>query len=228
MKTQFEASGMPITPEEAAHAATSGIHAETMLAGFDVIESYIYEGLLSGRHYKGRYITLIPRVRGVILAGQSLNEVEHKLGFNILFSEKLREMLKSVKLVLKGHKEFEDFAKILSVEDVETGRRDGFVTAGDDIYITGEKIKVVGKEEEGGLQEAGIGVFFVPLDGGAILPAKRINRNEPTWVSVRTPANLSVGTEYRLRIVTRFTHGSVLVNRRTVEFRTKLFTSAPS
>jgi hypothetical protein len=230
MKTQFVPSGDPVTPEEAARYAAqaqAGIHAETMLAGFDQMEQYIFQGLLNGRHYKGRYYTLMQTIRGTSLPGQPHNEIQHKLGFNLIMTAKLKDLLKTVKVVIMGQKDFEDFAKITAVEDAETERTDGFVTPGDEFYIHGEKIKVVGEEDEDGVKEAGIGVFFIPDNGGAPIPAKRIRQNQPAFLSVKTPNNLSDSTKYTLRVITRYSGFTLLKTPRIIDCHKKLFTQDP-
>jgi hypothetical protein len=232
-KAVFKPAGTPVTPAEGAKFAAesqAGIHPETMLAGFEQMESYFFREIMRGRHYRGTYFTLMQSIRGVILPNQPLNEVEYKLGVRLLPTEELRALLKTVHVEIIGQKDFEDFAKITAIEDAETERTDGFITPGDELYVHGDKIKIQGEEDEDGkLIEEGIGVFFVPDNGAAPIPAKRVRQNQPAFLNVKMPTNLNDNTKYTLRIVTRFTNGTTLLNApRTVDFNKKLFTKDPT
>jgi hypothetical protein len=230
LKSVFDPAAEPITPEEASEQAAleAADHAENMLASFDLIEGKIVDGILAGRAYKGHYFSLHPSVRGTVLPGQTVNDVEHKIGLTCTINSKLKSLLNAIKLTVKGQKDFEDFAKISTIQDAETNRTDGFVTPGDELYIHGDRIKVAGDEDDTGkIIEAGIGVFFVPDNGSATLPARRISQNQPAFLAVKMPNNLSDNTQYTLKIVTRFTGGIMLNNPRTVICHKKLFTADP-
>jgi hypothetical protein len=230
LKSVFDPAAEPITPEEAAEQAAleAADHAQNMLASFDLIEGKIVDGILSGRGYKGRYFSLHPSVRGVVLPGQTVNDVEHKIGLTCLINSKMKSLLNTVKLTVKGQKDAEDFAKISTIQDAETERTDGFVTPGDELYIHGEKIRIAGDEDEDGkIIEEGIGVFFVPDNGSAPIPARRVRQNQPSFLSVKMPTNLSDNTKYTLKIVTRYTGGTLLNEHRTVVCHKKLFTVDP-
>jgi hypothetical protein len=230
LKSVFDPAAEPITPEEASEQAAleAADHAESMLASFDLIEGKIVDGILAGRAYKGHYFSLHPSVRGTVLPGQTVNDVEHKIGLTCAINSKMKSLLNAIKLTVKGQKDFEDFAKITTIEDAETERTDGFVTPGDELYIHGERIKVAGDEDDNGkVIEEGIGVFFVPDNGSAPLPARRVRQNTASFLSVKMPNNLSDNTQYTLKIVTRYT-GSILLNSpRTIVCHKKLFTVDP-
>ena len=93
-----------------------------------------------------------------------------------------------------------------------TGKEDGTVTPSDDIVISGERIKVLPDGEEG------IGVFLLNNDTGTVYPVtRRLTQNDPKKVIARLPA-LPAG-KYTLKIVTRFSHSSVLLNEsRTIVY----------
>jgi hypothetical protein len=194
-----------------------------MLAGYRMIESKVVEGLLNGRPYKGDYYSLHPGVHGQLLPGQGFDEVDHKLTFTCALNTKFRNLLKTVKVVLKGQKDFEDFAKITSVQDLATNTEGTLLTIGDDIYITGERIRVIGEESEDGVEESAVGVFFVPEGAGTIVKARRINKNDPSFLHVKVPGSLVEDKLYTVRIVTRYTRGdTMLTNLRTVDYHRKL------
>jgi hypothetical protein len=227
LKSVFDPAAEPITTEEAAELAAkeAADHPQNMLASFTGIEEKIVDGILAGRAYKGHYFSLHPSVKGTVLPGQTVNEVKHKIGLTCTINNNFKTLLNNVKLTVKGQKNADDFAKITNVEDAETERTDGFITPGDELYIHGEKIKIAGEQDDNGkIVEEGIGVFFVPDDGTAQIPAKRIRLNQPSFLSVKMPNNLDNNTKYTLKITTRFT-GSYLLNKpRTVIYSKKLFT----
>jgi hypothetical protein len=165
-----------------------------------------------------------PLLGGVVKPGGDTSGVK-KL-FSCTVTKPFAAELKNVTLTLRQQKDFEDFAKITGVEDVLTHKTDNTITVGDDIFITGDKIRILGKEQPTpGVIEPGIGVYFVPATGAAI-HAPRINQNEPSFVNVRVPANLAKNQLYTLRIVTRFTGGDLLLaNPRTIEYHHKLKTN---
>jgi hypothetical protein len=223
LKSVFDPSAEPVTPEEAAEQAAqeAADHAQNMLATFDLIEEKIVNGIMSGRGYKGRYFSLHPSVRGVVLPGQPFNEAEHKVGLTCSINAKMKSLLSTIKLTVKGQKDFEDFAKINAVEDAVSKTRNELITIGDDILVTGERIKIMGNDENG-LKEQGIGVFFIPETGAAV-QSTRLIQNEKSFINVRVPKTLTPDKLYTLRIVTRYSNGTnILVSPRSVDFHGKL------
>jgi hypothetical protein len=105
-----------------------------------------------------------------------------------------------------------DTAVIKRVIDDETGLDDNTITAGEDIIIEGDKIKVLGLPQPDGSIEPGIGVFFTPIPTGTPVQATRIRDNNPTNVRVRVPSSLPKDQEYTLKIVTRYSNGTTTLN----------------
>jgi hypothetical protein len=149
----------------------------------------------------------MPRVTGSWSGTESFTESKHKVTVDAILSKAMHEDLKHVRVEVLGTKDAG--ARIMLVTDVATQKTDGSVTPGDDILIVGDKIKVIGKPQTDGSLEPGIGVFFVAANGSYI-DAVRISENTPSRVVARVPPVLP-GPSPRLRIVTRFTGGSVLL-----------------
>jgi hypothetical protein len=90
------------------------------------------------------------------------------------------------------------------VTDIGTGRTDGTITSGEDILVTGDKIKIAPENE------AGLGVFFVGADGETHPVTRKFSENLPKKLLFRA-STLDEG-EYTLKVVTRYSHGSLLLN----------------
>jgi hypothetical protein len=220
---QVDFSGAAGTIEEAAERAAqhaAGLHQQTLQAGYTLMEEEIAAILLSGRAFHGVNFIITPSLYGAVL-GTDTKGV--KKSFVCTLTKPFAQQLKNVKLMLKGQKDFEAFASITSVENVFTHTTDNTITIGDDIFISGDKIKVLGNPQtDPKAIEAGIGVFFVPETGNPI-HAPRLNQNEPSFINVRVPNTLQNNKTYTLRIVTRYSNGTaLLVEPRHVEYHTKL------
>ncbi|MDR2927072.1 MAG: DUF4469 domain-containing protein, partial [Cytophagaceae bacterium] len=88
---------------------------------------------------------------------------------------------------------------------------DGTVTVNDDIRIEGDKLKIAPDGEEG------LGVFFVGDSGETIPVTRRFTQNDPKTLIARVPA-LPSG-QYMLRVVTRYSNGTTLLNTsRVIEY----------
>ncbi len=133
----------------------------------------------------------------------------HKVTVDIIPSAEMRAALKEVGVEVLGVKA--DGAFIGLVTDTATGLTDGTITAGDDIQIEGDRLKIA---PDG---EAGLGVFLVNADGDAIPVTRRLTRNDPKTLLARVPADLPAG-QYNLRVVTRYAKSALLNESRTIEY----------
>ena len=101
------------------------------------------------------------------------------------------------------------------VTDLLTRRTDDTITPGEEIRIDGDKIKILPE----GYTE--FGVFFIDEDGTEHPVGRAPLENNPKKVIVRVPA-LPAG-EYTLRIVTRFSNNSTLLNEpRSIDYERML------
>lgn len=162
-------------------------------------------------------VKLTPRVSGPwVGANAKFDSAIHKITLDATLTNEMREALTEVGVEVLGVKD--SGAYIGLVTDAATGLAGGTITAGDDIIIEGDKIRVA---PDG---EAGLGVFFVDSAGAAVPVTRRFTQNDPKKVIARVPA-LPAG-EYTLQIVTRFSTNSVLLNdARTIEYNKKLVVS---
>jgi hypothetical protein len=153
-----------------------------------------------------------PRVLGTWLGTVHRYDPEkHRITADMSPSAELRAALEEVGVEVLGVK---DSGAIISlVTDVATGKTDGTVTSNDDIIIEGEKIRIAPDDE------AGLGVFFVDMNGAETPVTHRFTQNDPKKVIARVPSSLWGGTTYTLLIKTRFVHGTTLLKEvRTITY----------
>jgi len=151
-----------------------------------------------------------PRVSGVWQGVNTrFDTTLHKIGLDLIPSAEMRNSFSRIGIEVLGMKN--SVAYIGLVTDTATGNADGTITAGDDIRIDGDRLRIAPLDEEG------LGVFFVDNDGKAFPVTRRFTQNDPKTVIARVP-NLPVGT-YTLRIVTRFsTNSQLLKDLRVIEY----------
>jgi hypothetical protein len=130
---------------------------------------------------------------------------EHKITLDATQTVEMRRALEDVGVEILG-KKADGGAIIGLVTDVLTGKTDGTISVGGDIIITGEKIKIFPKDGDDEL-----GVFFVNVDSGEIPLDYPLTQNDPKKIVCRLPVNIMDGGVYTLKIVTRYSNGSVVL-----------------
>jgi hypothetical protein len=152
-----------------------------------------------------------PRVSGV-WHGQNakFDPATHRITVDMSAAPELREALTRVGVEVLGVKEGGGIIGL--VTDAATGKIDGTVTRGDDIIITGEKIRIAPDNTDP------YGVFVRSSETGeAHRITHRLVQNDPKKVIARLP-NVPAGL-YTLEIVTRFCGGGRLLNEaRTITY----------
>jgi hypothetical protein len=151
-----------------------------------------------------------PRVTGSwIGANAAFDPAVYRVTLDIVPSSEMREALKEVGVEVLGVKD--GGAYIGLVTDAATGATDGTITAGDDIIIEGDRLKIAPEGDEN------LGVFFVNEAGESLPVTHRLTVNDPKRIIARVPA-LVPGT-YRLYVLTRFSTGAkTLKDKRTIEY----------
>lgn len=195
--------------------AGSEIKYETLLSVLNHRDRIVREMLQQGESVLTGCCKLTPRVTGTWIGSNAkFDATQHKITLDITPSAEMREALTQVGVEVLGTKE-DGGAYIGLVTDTATGKTDGSITAGDDIKIEGEKIKVSPEGEDG------LGVFLVGSDGTVTQVTRRLTQNEPKTIIARVPA-LAAG-KYTLKIVTRFSSSSqALKETRTLEYNKAL------
>jgi hypothetical protein len=182
----------------------SELEYETILSVLNQSDRIIREQIQRGHSVLTGNCQLSPRVNGTWL-GSSANfdPLMHKITLDITPSAEMRTALKEVGVEVLGVKDGGAFIGL--VTDTSTGATDGTITAGDDILIEGDKLKIVAESDT----ETDIGVFFVNAKNHIFPVTRRLTQNDPKKLIARVPS-LPSG-EYTLRVVTRFTSGNNLL-----------------
>jgi hypothetical protein len=190
--------------------AGSELKYETILSVLDQGDRIIREQVQAGYSVLTGCAQFSPRVTGSwIGASAAFDPAVHKVTLDITPSAEMREALKEVGVEVLGVKD--GGAYIGLVTDAATGATDGIITAGDDIIIEGDRLKIAPDGDEN------LGVFFVNEAGEAAAVTHRLTQNDPKRVIARVPA-LPAG-KYRLYVVTRFSTGAkTLKDKRTIEY----------
>lgn len=188
----------------------SEIKYDTLLSIINQHDRIIREAIQDGYSVLTGACQFTPRVTGTwIGASAKFDPEKHKVTLDIIPSADMREALSHVGVQVLEVKD--SGAKIGLVTDTSTGLANGTATAGDDILIEGDKIRVIGEAE-------GVGVFFVDEAGIAKPVTRRFTQNDPKAVIARVPTDLADGT-YTLRIVTQYSNTSTLLkDTRTIEY----------
>jgi hypothetical protein len=155
-------------------------------------------------------VHILPRVKGPWLGLSAKYDPEiHKVTLDMTPSPEMHKALEEVGVEVLGVKD--SGAVIGLVTDAATGKTDGTITPLDQIIIEGAKIKIAPENEDG------LGVFFVNEDGIATLSTHRLLQNDPKKVITQVP-NL-MAAQYTLRIITRYSNGTVLLKKpRTIDY----------
>lgn len=187
---------------------------DTLLSIMNRSDLMIRQALQEGYSVLTQTCQFTPRVSGSWIGSKALfDPAKHKVTLDIIPSAEMREALTHVGVEVLEVKD--SGAGISLVTDTATGLIDGSITAGDDILITGDKIKIAG-------EAAGVGVFFVNEEGIATPVTRRFTQNDPKNILARVPDSLAKGT-YTLRIVTQFsTNATQLKDTRTIEYERPL------
>jgi hypothetical protein len=144
---------------------------------------------------------LTPRVLGNwVGAAASFDSAKHHITLSITPTVEMRAALAEVGVEVLGIREGGAFIGL--VTDVTTGATDGSITAGGQIIIAGEKIKIEPTNE------ADFGVFIT--DGTTDYPVTPLAVNHPKEIIAIAP-QLPAG-DYTLYISTKFSSGQTLLN----------------
>ena len=164
----------------------------------DYVKKYLDEAayqLCDGYTINNRYYSIYPSVGGVF---QSANETpdpkNHPFSFRFRPLTPLRKLAGSISIVVEGLAGASGY--IDEYVDKDGGFSNSIFVPGNGFVINGGKIKVAG-------QEAGIGVFFVPVDNpGKAVKVTRVFENTPSKIIGIAP---ETGHTYnRIEIRTQF------------------------
>ncbi len=192
----------------------SEIKYDTLLSILNQSDGIIREMLQNGESVQTGYCHISPRITGVwIGSNATFDPAVHKIGLDMTPTAEMRNALTEIGAEVLGVKESGAFIGL--VTDTATGLTNGTITAGDDIRIEGDKLKVAPDGEEG------VGVFFVNAAGTATPVTRRLTQNDPKTLLARVP-DLAAGS-YTLRVVTKFSNSAVMLKEpRSIEYEKTL------
>ena len=186
------------------------INTDTMIDLFSRRRKALLDRLLRGYSYTDDIVQMSPRVTGVFADENSpFDPAIHKRTADVVLTQEFRGALEAVGVRVLGTKQ--GGAEISLVTDSATGATDGTITAGDDIVIDGDKIKIQDEADEAQ------GVFFIGSDGKEHRVSRRLTVNKPTQVIARVPADVS--GEVKVVVRTKYTNGkNILKDVRSIEY----------
>jgi hypothetical protein len=174
---------------------------ETILSILNERDTVVRDTVLGGSSVQDSNIHLAPLVTGAWIGSDPVyNPKEHKNTVSATLTNDMRAALENVNVEVLG-KKTDGGAIIGLVTDVLTGKTDGTISTGGDIFIRGEKIKIAPDNV------AALGVFFVDAAGTEIPLDHPITENGPKKIVCRVPLAVTAG-EYTLKIVTQFANGT--------------------
>jgi hypothetical protein len=177
--------------------------------------------LLEGSSVQDGNVHMAPRVSGSWEGAAPLFDPKrHKLSFDAVLTADLRKTVDEEVGVEVLGKKADGGALISLVTDVTTGKKDGTVTSGGDMIITGVKIRIDPVDGDG------LGIFLVNPDGFERDVTRPYTQNDPKKIICRVPS-VDSGV-FTLKIVTRFSNGKVVLKTpRTITYELPLTVVSP-
>jgi hypothetical protein len=174
-------------------------------------EKQVITGIIAeGGAVNTELFNAFPSISGVFDSpDEAFDHNKHKVRINLQPGTALRAAIAQVKpkrvaAVITG-------SIITAVTDLKTGSINSALTPGRNIKLSGSKLKIAGDKAE-------VGLYFIPVGGGAEIKvdSSDIVVNNPGEVIAVVPA-LSAGV-YHVRLVTQYTSGTFLKTPRTYTF----------
>jgi len=191
-------------------AAKTAQDKNAVLAILNQRDEEVKNCLLDGKSFADSLVQISPRVSGVWASAKSpFDPAVHKRTVDLTLTQEFRSALDEVGVRVLGTKQ--GGAEISLITDAATGKTDGTITAGDDIVLDGEKIKITDEGDEAQ------GVFFVDSEGKEHRVNRRLTVNKPAQLIARVPADLAEGA-VTLIVRTKYT-GSATTLKSVRELR---------
>jgi hypothetical protein len=177
-------------------AGRTELRLETIKSILAERDGIVRQAVAQGTAVQDGCVRLAPKVAGAWTGVSHTFDPEvHKITLTATPAAEMRAALEEVGVEVLGDKN--SGAYIGLVTDIASGRTDGTITAGEDLIVSGDKIKIT---PEG---EAGLGVFFTDESGVDHPVTRKLLENAPKKLIFRVPS-LTPGV-YTLKVVTRFT-----------------------
>lgn len=192
----------------------SELRYDTILSILNERDAVVRDVVLNGSSVQDGNIHVAPRITGNWIGSDPVFDAkEHRIILSSTMTAEMRKALEEVGVEILG-KKADGGAIIGLVTDVMTGNKDGVISVGGDIIITGSKIKIDPIDEE----QPELGVFFVDIYGTEIPLDYPLTENTPKKIVCRLPYQVTDGT-YTLKIVTRYSTSVIKLKApRTIQY----------
>jgi len=203
----------------------SDLQYETLLDVLNRGDRHRLRGLLQGYSIQTGLVHIQPRVKGSWYSEHpAYHPAEHKITADATLTDTARAALQDVTVEVLDMKH-DGGAYINQVTDSATGGIDSTVTAGANVIILGNKIKVDGSDPT-------VGVYFYLVEDDAVVrqfTASQLTINDPKRIILTIPASWGAGGTLKLYIITQHVgSGSALLKEpRTITFDKLLTTRVP-
>ena len=188
------------------------VREEMLLLIAKLMEEKLVERLLEGDSVQTEYFRFKPVVRGTFDAtGEPVEKDKLQYVLSIVPTQELKALLDSNVAYEVVQVQQQGGAYISRVEDLYTGATDGTLGCTHLARIYGNKVKCVDATGEGK------GRLVLTDTQGQETDVTQIGENNPSTLTFVVPENLAPG-EYRLRIETYFTSGSLLKKVRRIAY----------
>lgn len=132
---------------------------------------------------------------------EEFSRKRHSIGMAFRTGRDVNEKLNELTVVIRQGNSVRP--QIANIRDLESGK-DGMLTPGGFLEITGSNLTIAGKDES-------VGLYFESEDNPdntAVLGVKKMGTNSPSKLACVVPATLAAGS-YRIKIVTQFMNSKV-------------------
>jgi hypothetical protein len=189
----------------------SDINAVTMKASYEILKEVALEEVCGAKQVEFGLSHYGLGVNGVFIGDHPVwDRNAHSLLLHASATAEARQALKNIEVDVLGMAQSGAF--INSVTDVVSGEVNARLTPGGSVNLTGVRIKIAG-------DAPGVGLHLTEINTGTVtdIPATSVPVNDPSKIIFVVPADLPAG-DYKLSIVTQFSHSALLKEPRTCVF----------
>jgi hypothetical protein len=196
---------------EIAVSRRSDINAVTMKASYEILKEIALEEVCDAKLVEFGLSHNRLGVNGVFIGDHPVwNGSEHNLQLIATPTAEAREAIKEITAEVRGMAQSGLF--INSLTDVVSGEVNTRLTPGGGVNLTGVKIRIAG-------DAPGIGLHLTEINTGTVtdIPVTSVLINDPSNLTFIVPPDLQAG-DYKLSLITQFSHGITLKEPRTYIF----------
>ena len=178
-------------------AKNTGLSPETLSHATTLFFRTCAQLLMNGYTLNTDLFQASPRFTGVVESGR-WNPAKNNIYVSFTQDKVIREEIAKTSVHILGEKN--DIMYILEVEDRKSGRKDGKITPGHNLFVRGANLKIAGGDEAVGISLTDSKGVATKLDEDAVVV------NKPSELTLLIPAGLADGS-YELTVCTQSTNG---------------------